>query len=140
MADEEKKAIKVLLVDDEEHFRERLSLQLSVRGYTVFNAGDGLCAIEIVEKENPDVVVLDHKMPGMDGMQTFKEIRKLRPLAEVIMLTGHATANTALEAMKLGAFDYIMKPVDLEELILKLEDAGKKRAIREKYLQEKWKK
>jgi DNA-binding NtrC family response regulator len=83
-------------------------------------------------KNNPvDVVVLDVKMPGMDGIETLKQIKKIRPLVEVIMLTGHANMEVAIEGMELGAFDYLMKPMEIDELLYKLQDAFKKKQLHE---------
>jgi DNA-binding NtrC family response regulator len=79
--------------------------------------------------EPVDVIVLDVRMPGMDGIQTLREIKKRYPLVEVIMLTGHASLEVAIEGMELGAFDYLMKPVDIDELLYKIQDAYKKKLI-----------
>jgi len=119
--------IRILLVDDEEDFVEMLALRLEELGEKVTPAYSGKQCIETLEKETVDVVILDIKMPGMDGMQTLKEIKKKFPLVEVIMLTGHGTAQTAVEGMKLGAFDYLMKPADFEDLTSKLENARKRK-------------
>jgi DNA-binding NtrC family response regulator len=82
-----------------------------------------------------DVVVLDVKMPGMDGIQTLKAIKSMDPLVEVIMLTGHASVEVAIQGMELGAFDYLMKPMDIDELLYKVQDAYKKKALQEKRIQ-----
>lgn len=126
-----KAKLTVLLVDDEDRFREATSRQFEVRGFRVIQAVNGQEAINIVSRENPDVVVLDQKMPGMDGIETFTEIKKINPFIEVIILTGQATVETALEVMKLGAFDYIMKPMNIDELLYKVEDAYTKRFLEE---------
>ncbi len=121
--------IRVLIVDDEKDFVEMLAMRLIESGEKVYEAYDGLGCLEFLEK-NPDkvdVVILDIRMPGMDGMETLKEIRKKWPLIEVIMLTGHGTAKTAVEGMKLGAFDYLLKPADFEDLMEKIEGARKRR-------------
>jgi len=136
---EEREKIKVLLVDDEDHFRKPLARQLQVRGFEVFDVSDGESALEVVRTESPSVVVLDQKMPKMSGIDTLIEIKKVRPLTEVIMLTGQATAETALEILKLGAFDYLMKPTKLEELLYKVEDAYEKKQIRERTIKAKYK-
>ena len=81
----------------------------------------------MITNKNVDVIVLDVKMPGMDGLETLKEVKKRIPLAEVIMLTGHATVESAIEGMKLGAYDYLMKPCDIEQLVAKLEEATAKK-------------
>jgi len=132
MENMKKERLTVLLVDDEDRFREATSRQLAVRGFRVLEAVNGKEALVILNHTNPDVVVLDQKMPEMDGIQTFKEIKKINPLIEVIMLTGQATVETALTVMKLGAFDYIMKPMNIDELLFKIEDAYAKRYLSEK--------
>jgi DNA-binding NtrC family response regulator len=124
--------VKVLLVDDEERFRNVLCRRLTVRGFQIFEAENGVKAIEMVEKERPDVVILDQAMPGMDGTKVFDEIKKIDPLIEVIMLTGQATVETALHIMKKGAFDYIMKPLAIDELFYKIEDAYTRKVLNEK--------
>jgi DNA-binding NtrC family response regulator len=124
-------AFSVLLVDDEEEFLETLVKRLRKRKLTVSGVGSGEEAIEFLKKEAVDIVVLDVKMPGMGGLETLNAIKKLRPLVEVIMLTGHANMEAAIEGMELGAFDYLMKPMDIDELLYKLQDAYKKKMIQE---------
>ncbi|NLI32377.1 MAG: response regulator, partial [Deltaproteobacteria bacterium] len=94
-------------------------------------------ALEKLEKEkHVDVVILDVKMPGMDGIETLREIKARYPLVEVVMLTGHGTIETAIEGMKLGAFDYLLKPTNIDQLMAKVQEArGKKRAHEEKIMQ-----
>lgn len=118
---------KVLLVDDEEDFVEMLSLRLNEMGERVKACHSGKECLKILEKTDIDVVILDIKMPGMDGIETLKEIKKAFPLLEVIMLTGHGSTETAVEGMKLGAFDYLMKPADFDDLTAKLEGARKRK-------------
>ena len=113
----------LLLVDDEERFLETTSKLLLKKGYQPLTAASGLSALQTLEEQNADVVILDVKMPGMDGMATLREIRARFPLLEVIMLTGHGTIDSAVEGMKNGAFDYLTKPCDLDELISKSEEA-----------------
>jgi len=121
-------ATKILLVDDEEEFLSTLAKRLTARNFSVRKALSGEEALrELRELPDTDVVLLDVKMPGMDGIQTLREIKARHPLTEVIMLTGHATIESAVEGMKLGAFDYLMKPCDMEELSSKAAAAGKKR-------------
>ena len=122
---------RVLIVDDEVDFVEMLSLRLSETGEKVTPAYNGRECIEVLGKTDIDVVILDIKMPGMDGIQTLKEIKKYFPLVEVIMLTGHGTTETAVEGMKLGAFDYLLKPADFRELLEKLEGARKRKEEQE---------
>ena len=118
---------KILLVDDEKDLIEMLSLRLQETGEKVKSAYSGQECLETLDKNNIDVVILDIKMPGMDGIETLKEIRKRFPLVEVIMLTGHGSTETAVEGMKLGAFDYLLKPADFSDLSQKLEAARKRK-------------
>jgi len=118
---------RILLVDDEVDFVEMLSLRLNEVGERVTPAYSGRESLKILEQKNIDVVILDIRMPGMDGIETLREIKKRFPLVEVMMLTGHGTTETAVEGMKLGAFDYLMKPADFDELLLKLENARKRK-------------
>ncbi len=124
----------VLLVDDEQPFIDTMTKRLSKRNLKVLSCLDGESALEKLDKNrNLDVVILDVKMPGMDGVETLQEIKKSYPLIEVVMLTGHATVESAVEGMKLGAFDYLMKPCDIDELLQKVNQATeKKRAHVEK--------
>lgn len=122
----------VLLVDDEEEFLGTLVKRLRKRKLTVAGVGSGEEAIEHLAQAPVDVVVLDVKMPGMGGLETLNVIKKRWPLVEVIMLTGHANMEVAIEGMELGAFDYLMKPMDIDELLYKLQDAFKKKQLQEK--------
>jgi len=117
----------VLLVDDEKDFVEMLSLRLQEAGERVTPAYNGKECLETLEKKNIDVVILDIKMPGMDGIETLREIKRKHPLVEVIMLTGHGTTETAVQGMKLGAYDYLLKPADFQDLTSKLEGARKRK-------------
>lgn len=128
-------AFSVLLVDDEEEFLETLVKRLRKRKLTVSGVTSGEKAIEFLNNEQPDIVVLDVKMPGMNGIETLSEIKKHWPLVEVIMLTGHANMEAAIEGMELGAFDYLMKPMDIDELLYKLQDAFKKKKLQEERIQ-----
>jgi len=114
---------KILLVDDEVVFTQNMSRLLSGRGYRVTAVNSGDNAIKALEKEPFDVVVLDLKMPGMDGITTLKEIKKLDLFTETLILTGHGSIDTALEAIKLGAYDYLPKPCEIDELVAKIEGA-----------------
>ncbi|MBW2620912.1 MAG: response regulator [Deltaproteobacteria bacterium] len=118
---------KVLLVDDEEDFAEMLSLRLKELGEKVVIAYSGQEGLDTLAKTSIDVVILDIKMPGMDGIETLREIKKQYPIIEVILLTGHGSTETAVEGMKLGAFDYLMKPADFSDLAAKLEGARKRK-------------
>ncbi len=128
----------ILLVDDEEVFTNNMSRLLKGRGYRVSTANDGDSAIQALRKDNYDVVVLDLKMPGMDGITTLKEIRRLGLFTETLILTGHGSVDTALEALKLGAYDYLAKPCEIDDLVEKIEGAWKKKDTAEqKDMQEK---
>ena len=117
----------ILLVDDEKDFVEMLSLRLQENGEDVLAAYNGQECLETLEKKTIDVIILDVKMPGMDGIETLKKIKKLHHLVEVIMLTGHGTIQAAVEGMKLGAFDFLLKPADFKELTEKLNRARERR-------------
>jgi DNA-binding NtrC family response regulator len=122
--------LSVLVVDDEEGFVDALARRLGKRGFRVATATSGAGALEILDEggaTRTDVVVLDVKMPGMDGLETLAAVKDRHPLVEVIMLTGHATVESAIEGMKHGAFDYLMKPCDMDTLIAKLDQAGQKK-------------
>jgi DNA-binding NtrC family response regulator len=122
----------VLLVDDEAPFVETMTKRLTKRKLEVKTALNGSEALKVLGKDpNVEVVILDVKMPGMDGVETLKEIKKRHPLVEVIMLTGHATVETAIEGMKLGALDYLMKPCEMDLLMAKVEEAAAKKRSQE---------
>ncbi len=118
---------RILLVDDEKDFVEMLSMRLTESGEQVTVAYSGQECLEKLARTEVDVVILDIKMPGMDGIQTLREIKGMFPLVEVILLTGHGTTETAVKGMKLGAFDYLLKPADFENLSAKLQGAKKKK-------------
>jgi DNA-binding NtrC family response regulator len=123
---------KVLLVDDESPFVEALSKRLTMRELQVSIALSGPEALEKLEHDpSTDVVVLDVKMPGMDGIETLKAIKARYPLIEVIMLTGHATVESAIDGMKVGALDYLMKPCDMDVLMAKVREAKNKKEVQE---------
>ncbi|HAA05314.1 MAG TPA: two-component system response regulator [Syntrophobacteraceae bacterium] len=118
----------VMLVDDEVPFVDTMTKRLGKRDLDIVTAYSGQEALEKLKAaSNVDVVILDVKMPGMDGIETLREIKKAHPLVEVIMLTGHATVETGIEGMKLGAFDYLMKPCDIEQLMAKVKEAKSKK-------------
>ena len=127
------KELKLLVVDDEERFLSTTKKLLLKNGYEAFTAESGSEALEILGHHIIHVVILDVKMPKMDGIETLKEIKQRLPLVEVIMLTGHASVESAVDGLKSGATDYLMKPTDVEELIRKAEEAFEKR----KQLEEK---
>jgi DNA-binding NtrC family response regulator len=118
---------KVLLVDDEVEFSSALAERLQLRNYEVKTASNALEALGLIHNYMPDVVLLDLKIPGMDGIETLRTIKKLDSTIEVIMLTGHGDVQSVENGMKSGAFEYIMKPVDISELTLKIDKAQKKR-------------
>ena len=109
--------IKILLVDDEKDFIESLAERLQLRDFDVSTALNGDDAFNLIREKEFDVIVLDVKMPGKSGIDTLKEIKNINQLSQVIMLTGHATVESAIQGMKLGAYDYIMKPTVTEDLI-----------------------
>jgi len=121
----------VLLVDDEVEFLDVLMKRLKKRKLKLVAANSGEEALRLIRENPVDVAVLDVKMPGMDGITVLREIKKINPSIEVIMLTGHANVEVALEGMELGAFDYLMKPVDIDELMYKLQDAYKKKSFQQ---------
>jgi DNA-binding NtrC family response regulator len=122
---------RVLLVDDETIFTRNISKLLKTRGYEVTAVNSGDEAIRELERSSFDVIVLDLKMPGMDGITTLKEIMKLGLYTETLILTGHGSIDSALEAMKLGAYDYLTKPCEIDELVAKIEAALEKKAGRD---------
>ena len=111
--------LRVLFVDDEDDFRETIVKRLNARKIQAMGAESGVRALEIVKDNDFDVIVLDVKMPGMDGIETLRHIKQMKPEIEVIMLTGHASVEFGLKGMQLGAFDYVMKPAPLNELLEK---------------------
>lgn len=123
--------IKVLLVDDETSFVEALGKRLTLRKLQVLTAASADEAFDILGREVLDVVVLDVKMPGTDGLTAIKTIKRRHPLVEVILLSGHANLEASVGGMALGAFDYLLKPVRLEELVFKIEDAYRKKTLQE---------
>jgi DNA-binding NtrC family response regulator len=122
---------RVLFVDDEADFLETILKRMQKRGVAASAVDSGEAAVAWLQQHPVDVVVLDVRMKGMDGIQTLRAIKSAHPLIEVIMLTGHASLEIAREGMKLGAFDYLMKPIDLDELLYKLEDAYQKKTIQQ---------
>ena len=127
---------RVLIVDDEEKFSEPLAERLTLRDYDVTTSQSGEDAVAKIEQYNYDVVVLDVLMPGMSGIETLREIKKIKPLTEIIMLTGHATVESAVEGMRLGATDFLMKPCETEDLIPKIQRAHDRKAEQEERIRE----
>lgn len=127
----------ILLVDDEIPFVETMAKRLNKRGFQVVSAHSGQEALDRLSQHTTiDVVILDIKMPGMDGIQVLEEIKNRFPIVEVIILTGHATVESAIEGMKLGAFDYMMKPCDMDQLIAKVDSAVQRRRTHEEKIQQ----
>ncbi len=127
----------ILLVDDEVSFVEILVKRLNkrnIKAITAFSGEEGLETLKT--NQNLDVILLDVKMPGMGGIETLRNIKKVSPLTEVIMLTGHATVESAIDGMKLGAYDFLLKPCDIEELAKKVEDAVKKKRKHEEKIKD----
>ena len=127
--------LKVLFVDDEIDFLETLMKRMKKRGVSVAGVGSGEQALDYLSEQPVDVIVLDVRMPGIGGINTLREIKKIDPLMEVIMLTGHASIEVAIEGMQLGAFDYLMKPADFDELLYKIQDAFKRRIIQKQKIE-----
>ena len=127
---------RILIVDDEEDFALALAERLSIRDYDVATSFTGEDAIEKVKHYNYDVVILDVRLPGMDGVEVLKEFKGIKPLTEIIMLTGNATVESAIEGMKLGAFDYLMKPCETNDLIAKINNAYNKKVEHEERIRE----
>lgn len=121
------KKIKLLLVDDEAEFLDTLVDRLDLRELKTDVAYNGKEALSAVEEEEPDVIVLDVKMPGMDGIEVLQRVKKAYPHVEVIILTGHGSEQDEQRARELGAFDYLRKPADLETLLGRIQNAFKQR-------------
>jgi DNA-binding NtrC family response regulator len=128
---------KILLVDDEKPFVDTMTKRLQKREIEAVAAYDGKEALACLAKDDGiEVVILDIKMPVMDGMTALKEIKSRHPLVEVIMLTGHATVETGIEGMRMGAFDYLMKPCDMEQLVAKVGEAAERKRRQEQKIME----
>lgn len=115
--------LTVLLVDDEVEFVKTLAERLQLRGFEVRVAGDGESAMNQIQAGFPDLVVLDVMMPGLGGLEVLKQIKQHQPRIPVILLTGHSSTSDGIEGMRLGAFDYLMKPINIDELIKKMQEA-----------------
>ena len=129
--------VRVLLVDDEVEFVSTLTKRMKKRKLKTSSVNSGEDALEFLDQHPADVVVLDVKMPGIDGIQTLREIKQQYPLVEVIMLTGHANVEVAIQGMEIGAFDYLMKPMAIDDLVYKIQDAYKKKSIQEEKIKER---
>ena len=124
-------AISVLLVDDEEDFVATLAKRLALRRFDISTATTADRLFTTLDETPIDVVVLDVRMPDLDGIEATKMIKNSHPLVEVILLTGHASIEASLEGMEMGAFDYLLKPVNIDELVYKIEDAHRKKELQE---------
>jgi DNA-binding NtrC family response regulator len=122
---------KILIVDDEERFRTTMAKLLTVNGLDVTAVGSGKDALEELKTKPYDVITLDIRMPGMSGLEALAEIKKVNPGIEVIILTGHASVDTAVEIMKLGGYEYLLKPTSTEELMNKIDAAYERKLTRE---------
>jgi DNA-binding response OmpR family regulator len=120
-------AERVLVVDDEEDFLESIVRRLELRGVEADGVANGAAALELLTRKQVDVVVLDIKMPGMDGIETLRQIRRLYPEVEVIVLTGHASQEFQRLGRELGAFDYLIKPVRIETVLERIRAACRRR-------------
>ncbi len=127
--------IRILLVDDEKEFVEALAERLRTRDFHVTMAFSGDEALEKLKEYNFDVTILDVRMPGLDGIEALRAIKKLKPLTEVLMLTGHGTIETAIEGMKIGAFDFLIKPCEIDVLLDKIKGAYERKAQHEERIQ-----
>lgn len=113
-------SIKVLLIDDEVEFTSTLAERLEIRGFIAVTASDGEIGIQAIMNQDFDIAVLDLMMPGLSGLETLKQIKNMNPSLPVILLTGHGSTKEGMEGMRLGAEDYLMKPLDINDLIKKI--------------------
>jgi two-component system, OmpR family, response regulator len=120
---------RILLVDDEVAFANNIAKLISKRGYDVVTVYNGESAIKAVEENEFDVIVLDLKMPGIDGLTTLKAIKKSQPKVEVIILTGHGSMDSGIDGIQLGAFDFIMKPVRFDDLHESIRQAFQRKVV-----------
>lgn len=127
---------KVLIVDDELDFLETIVKRLKRRKIDATGVSSGKEALSTLQKQHFDVVILDVRMPGMDGIETLKELKRTMPLMEVILLTGHASVESGMQGMQLGAFDYVMKPAEIDDLIEKVRQAYERKSLHEEKLRE----
>ncbi|TWI74139.1 response regulator receiver domain-containing protein [Desulfobotulus alkaliphilus] len=118
-----KKNLSILLVDDEEEFVVTLAERLEIRGFSPTIAEDGETALSIFTPDTFDLVLLDLMMPGIGGLEVLAKLKEIQPTVPVILLTGHGSTREGMEGMRLGAFDYLMKPLNIEELIRKIQEA-----------------
>jgi DNA-binding response OmpR family regulator len=122
--------VRILVVDDEKMFLDTLVERLVSRGFDVQGVTDGKDCLELMSRESFEVVVLDLKLASVSGLEVLREIKKRWPATEVLMLTGHASAETGIDGLKMGAFDYLIKPAQLQELVRKIYQAVEHRSAR----------
>lgn len=128
---------RIMVVDDEVDFLETVVNRLKKRQLNATGVTSGEEAVALLKEELFDVIILDIKMPGgMDGIETLREVKRIQPLIEVILLTGHASVETSIEGMKLGAFDYCLKPIKFEELLQKMAAAFEKKSTHDKKIRD----
>ncbi len=126
---EQKSRTRVLVVDDEADFLELAAKRFRKRDLDVAVAGDGMEALRYLGKHDADVVILDVKMPNMSGLETLREIKKRHPLVEVILLTGHGTVESGIQGMNYGAYDYVMKPFNMDDILFRIGKACERRRM-----------
>ena len=124
--------INILLVDDESDFVETMVKRFGIRKMPIDSAKSGQEALDALKTKNYDVIILDVRMPGMDGLAVLKLIRERSPLTEVIMLTGHASLEAGMQGMNLGAYDYVLKPADFDDLLDKVRKAFERKQLNAK--------
>ena len=129
--------VKILIIDDEEIIRRHLKKLLSLDHYITFEADDGETGLELFKKEKPEIVILDVKMPGMSGIDVLKQIKGIQPDSEVILVTGHGGIDAAIQALRIGAYDYITKPIDYDTLEISIKKALEKQQLEKKLFEEK---
>jgi DNA-binding NtrC family response regulator len=128
---------RILVVDDETDFLETIVNRLNKRKLDARGVASGEAALDVLKEELYDVVLLDIKMPGgMDGIETLREIKRIQPLVEVLLLTGHASVETSIEGMKQGAFDYLLKPMKFDDLLSKMAQAFEKKSAHDKKIRD----
>ena len=129
--------MKILIVDDEINIRMTLKDILEDEGYTTYTAGTGEKAIKIAAKENINMTILDVKLPGIDGIETFKQIHKIKPELDVLMISGHSDISTAVNAVKLGAYDFLEKPLSMIRILTAARNIKEKQSLKSKVTQMK---
>ena len=127
--------IRVLVVDDEQDFLDMIVKRLNQRELEVNGVTSGNAAIRIIKQNPVDVVILDMRMPEMDGIETLQALKDIAPMVEVIVLTGYASMESAIQVMEMGAFDYLMKPIDMDDLEYKIQDAYQEKILKDSTVQ-----